>query len=97
MATTRSKGDTDMSVSHAALIIGCSSGIGRATALRLQAASLPVYATARHVDDLSDLVAKGVTTLALDLIDAESMDVRLGTESCPSLPVSSPSRPPRTA
>ncbi|HEX2289568.1 MAG TPA: SDR family NAD(P)-dependent oxidoreductase [Pseudonocardiaceae bacterium] len=64
-----------MSVSHAALITGCSSGIARATALRLHAAGLPVYATARHVDDLSDLVAKDVTTLALDLTDAESMDV----------------------
>jgi NAD(P)-dependent dehydrogenase (short-subunit alcohol dehydrogenase family) len=64
-----------MSVSHAALITGCSSGIGRATALRLHAAGLPVYATARHVEDLSDLAAKGVTTLALDLTDAESMDV----------------------
>jgi NAD(P)-dependent dehydrogenase (short-subunit alcohol dehydrogenase family) len=29
-----------MSVSHAALITGCSSGIGRATALRLHAAGL---------------------------------------------------------
>jgi NAD(P)-dependent dehydrogenase (short-subunit alcohol dehydrogenase family) len=37
--------------------------------------ALPVYAPARHVDDLSDLVAKDVTTLALDLTDAESMDV----------------------
>jgi hypothetical protein len=36
-----------MSISHAALLTGCSSGTDRATALRLHAAGLPVHATAR--------------------------------------------------
>ncbi len=59
--------------SKAALVTGCSSGIGRATAERLAGAGWTVYATARKVDSLSDLEAKGCRTLALDVTDEDSM------------------------
>lgn len=61
------------SPSRAVLITGCSSGIGRATALRLQKAGHPVYATARKVADLKELAAAGCKTLALDVTDEASM------------------------
>jgi NAD(P)-dependent dehydrogenase (short-subunit alcohol dehydrogenase family) len=64
-----------MSVSRAVLITGCSTGIGRATALRLHRAGLPVYATARRPETLDALAAEGITTLALDVTDEESMDI----------------------
>lgn len=59
--------------SRAALVTGCSSGIGRASALALAAAGLPTYATARRVDDLDDLAAAGCTVLACDVTDEKSM------------------------
>src|SRR4051794_37384737 len=58
--------------SSAALVTGCSSGIGRAAALALHEAGHPVYATARRPETLSDL-ALGITTLALDVTDETSM------------------------
>jgi NAD(P)-dependent dehydrogenase (short-subunit alcohol dehydrogenase family) len=64
-----------MSVSRAVLISGCSSGIGRATAIRLHRAGLPVYATARRPETLDALTAEGITTLALDVTDEESMTI----------------------
>jgi NAD(P)-dependent dehydrogenase (short-subunit alcohol dehydrogenase family) len=59
--------------STAALVTGCSSGIGRAAALALHEAGHPVYATARRPETLSDLAALGITTLALDVTDDHSM------------------------
>jgi NAD(P)-dependent dehydrogenase (short-subunit alcohol dehydrogenase family) len=59
--------------SRAALVTGCSTGIGRSTALALHRAGLPVYATARNPESLRELASAGLTTLALDVTDESSM------------------------
>jgi NAD(P)-dependent dehydrogenase (short-subunit alcohol dehydrogenase family) len=59
--------------SKAVLITGCSSGIGRATALRLARGGWTVYATARRPDSIADLADAGARTLALDVTDEDSM------------------------
>lgn len=60
-------------VSKAVLITGCSSGIGRASALRLARAGHRVYATARRPETLGELAREGCRTLALDVTDEDSM------------------------
>lgn len=59
--------------SKAVLITGCSTGIGRATALRLARSGWKVYATARRPETLADLADAGCQTLALDVTDEQSM------------------------
>jgi NAD(P)-dependent dehydrogenase (short-subunit alcohol dehydrogenase family) len=60
-------------VSKAVLITGCSTGIGRATALRLAGHGWTVYATARRPESIADLERAGCKTLALDVTDEDSM------------------------
>ncbi|HEY2571834.1 MAG TPA: oxidoreductase [Solirubrobacteraceae bacterium] len=59
--------------SNAVLITGCSSGIGRATALRLAGSGWKVYASARRPQTISQLRDAGCETLALDVTDEQSM------------------------
>jgi NAD(P)-dependent dehydrogenase (short-subunit alcohol dehydrogenase family) len=58
--------------SPAVLVTGCASGIGRASALALAAAGLPVWASSRRVEALGELDAAGCRTLALDVTDETS-------------------------
>jgi NADP-dependent 3-hydroxy acid dehydrogenase YdfG len=59
--------------SKAVLITGCSSGIGRATALRLAKSGWTVYASARRLETIADLKDADCHTLALDVTDEQSM------------------------
>lgn len=54
-----------------ALVTGTSSGIGNATAKALKEAGFLTYATARDVNEISDLKAIGCEVLPLDVTDAE--------------------------
>jgi NAD(P)-dependent dehydrogenase (short-subunit alcohol dehydrogenase family) len=69
--------------SKSVLITGCSTGIGHATALRLQRTGWKVYATARRPECLADLEAAGCRTLALDVNDEASMQAAVRSiEEC---------------
>ncbi|NUT38255.1 MAG: SDR family oxidoreductase [Hamadaea sp.] len=61
-----------MNTSSAVLVTGCSSGIGKATALALAGRGLPVWASARRPEALDDLAAAGCRTVALDVTDEQS-------------------------
>ena len=65
--------------SKAVLITGCSSGIGRATALRLARSGWTVYASARRPESIAELGDAGCRTLALDVTDEESMRAAVDT------------------
>jgi NAD(P)-dependent dehydrogenase (short-subunit alcohol dehydrogenase family) len=65
--------------SKAVLVTGCSSGIGRASALRLSRSGWTVYATARRPETLAELADAGCRTLALDVTDEDSMRAAVAT------------------
>lgn len=56
------------------LLTGCSSGVGRATALRFLEEDWTVYATARNRSDLDDLAEVGCHTATLDVTDWDAID-----------------------
>ncbi|HZC27404.1 MAG TPA: SDR family NAD(P)-dependent oxidoreductase, partial [Actinopolymorphaceae bacterium] len=58
--------------SQAVLVTGCSSGIGRATALALVQAGLPTWASARRMDTIVELETAGCRVIELDVTDEES-------------------------
>jgi short-subunit dehydrogenase len=60
--------------SRPVLITGCSTGIGRATAERLAENGWNVHATARRLESIEDLAARGCKTHALDVTDEGSME-----------------------
>src|SRR5688572_24656561 len=51
------------------LITGCSSGVGRATALALAAAGGCVWASARRRESIADLQSQGIELVELDVTD----------------------------
>jgi len=57
-----------------ALITGCSSGIGRATARALHANGWDVFATAPNTADVTDLADDGIEIAALDVTDDRSVE-----------------------
>lgn len=63
-----------MSQKRVVLLTGCSSGIGRATAIALAGRGHRVFATARNRNDLAELERGDLTTLALDVTDPATID-----------------------
>jgi NAD(P)-dependent dehydrogenase (short-subunit alcohol dehydrogenase family) len=61
-----------MQVSRAVLVTGCSSGIGRATAIALARAGLPTWASARRLESIADLSEVGCRVVELDVTDEDS-------------------------
>jgi NAD(P)-dependent dehydrogenase (short-subunit alcohol dehydrogenase family) len=55
------------------LVTGCSSGIGRATAIEAARRGHQVFASARRREDVAELTAKGIDTLALDVAEPASI------------------------
>lgn len=60
-------------VSRSVLITGCSSGIGRATAVHLKGRGWRVIASARKTQDVAELKAAGFEAVRLDVADSASI------------------------
>lgn len=56
-----------------ALVTGASSGIGKETALELSRYGFTVYAAARRVDRMQDLLNEDIQPISLDVTDEDSM------------------------
>jgi len=65
--------------SRVVLVTGCSSGIGRAIAMRLAGHGWTVYATARRPETIEDLASSGCHLLTLDVCHEESMHAAVAT------------------
>ena len=61
------------------LVTGCSSGIGRATALAAAERGHRVFASARRRTDLAELAARKIETVELDVTDGASADAAVRT------------------
>ena len=61
-----------MGSQQSVLVTGASSGIGRATALRLLRGGWSVHAAARRVEAMEDLRERGAVVHALDITDPGS-------------------------
>ncbi|RLA82311.1 MAG: short-chain dehydrogenase [Epsilonproteobacteria bacterium] len=59
------------------LITGCSTGIGKETALYLKNLGYKVFATAREQNDVDDLKQLGLTTFLLDVTKKETIEKTL--------------------
>lgn len=66
-------------MSRTVLITGCSTGIGRLLAIRLNEKGYRVYASARSLEALDALQPLGIKTLQLDVTSAASIDNALAT------------------
>ena len=62
-----------------ALITGCSSGIGRATALAMVRSGFTVWASARNIESIGDLEDAGCRTIGLDVTDEGSLALAVAT------------------
>jgi NADP-dependent 3-hydroxy acid dehydrogenase YdfG len=71
--------DRSADPSEAVLVTGCSTGIGRAPAVRLARSGRHVYATARRLESIEDLRSEGCEVLALDVTDEASRAAAVAT------------------
>jgi NAD(P)-dependent dehydrogenase (short-subunit alcohol dehydrogenase family) len=71
--------ETPSHASTTALVTGCSSGIGRATALALAGSGFTVWASARRLESIRDLEDAGCRTVELDVTDEDSRNRAVST------------------